>query len=391
MVKIISSREGGYMISFSENQTEEEWNLIRQAKELERKQKAEQYAEANQPSLKGGIDWNFFKTGKRSQPVSETLKSLLDSDGDGYLNPDEWINIIKDTCIYDNDSHAAFTSLVNWNNNLYVAFREAGSHMGSATDRGRIIVMVYDNKRWETSATFSVDGLDLRDPCFVKWGERLLLYTSYRFSEFTKSGWTELQETKHNAPHSLSIWKIRPYKNELYGIGHRWNMWPILMKSKDGLNWEVVCEYQIGGNATEADLLFVKDKMYVCFRVEIPEGSHSVFGESSYPFSKTKLTEMNISVSSPEMIFASSNTILLSGRELVFDKTTRILERMVSIFAIDKKGNVKGRYVINKEAKDQGYGSFYREDKKRFLMTYYEGTNKTRIHLVSFLINNKFK
>jgi len=99
MVKIISSREGGYIISFSENQTEEEWNLIRQAKELEQKQKAEQYAETNQPALKGGIDWNFFKTGKRSQPVSGTPKSavqqpLLTTDSDGYLNPDEWVTII---------------------------------------------------------------------------------------------------------------------------------------------------------------------------------------------------------------------------------------------------------------------------------------------------------
>ena len=98
MVKVISSREGGYIISFSENQTEEEWNLIRQAKLLEKKQAAEQYAKTVQPTMKGGIDWNFFRTGKRSQSAVQMAYSEKPTDGfdeNGFLNPNEWITIIS--------------------------------------------------------------------------------------------------------------------------------------------------------------------------------------------------------------------------------------------------------------------------------------------------------
>lgn len=305
------------------------------------------------------------------------------------IGSDKWISIISDKCIYDNDNHSAFTSLAEWDDSLYVAFREAGSHMATPSDNGHIRVLVNDNNRWKTHQIFAVDGLDMRDPCFVKWGKRFLLYTSYRYSVLTNNGWSALREIAHNAPHPLYIWKIRPYKDELYGIGHCWNNWPILMKSKDGTHWEVVNEYQIGGNATEADLLFIKNKLYICFRVETPEGSHSWWAESKYPFNDTKWTEMDISVDSPEMIRASNKTILLSGRELFFNKSTRTLERMVTIFAVDYKGRVKGRKVIDTETIDKGYGSFNSIGKNLYQMSYYVGSNKTKVRIVTFSIDEK--
>lgn len=300
---------------------------------------------------------------------------------------EEWITIFEDTCIYDNNNHAAFTSLVEWKGVLYVAFREAGSHNGTSTDKGHIKVLSKENGRWKTNHDFSVDGLDMRDPCFVKWNNRLLLFTSYRYSELTDNGWTDLHEIHHNAPHPLYIWKIRPYKDELYGIGHRGNEWPILMKTRDGLNWEVVNEYKIGGNSTEADLLFINNRLYICFRVEIPEGSYSKWGESKYPFTNTKWTEMDISIASPEMISATNKIILLSGREFIFDKATRSLKRMVTLFAIDKNGMVKGRKVINTESGDQGYGSIIQLSKNEYMMSYYSGTNKTKVRTISFSID----
>lgn len=300
--------------------------------------------------------------------------------------PNEWLSIISDTCIYDDNNHSAFTSLIERNGVYYVAFREAGSHMPMTTDNGNIRVLVGNNNKWSTNHVFSVVGVDLRDPCFVQWKNKVLLYTTGFYSELTDTGWSDLKNIHHNAPHPICIWKIRPYKDELYGIGHSWNNWPLLMKSKDGIEWEVVDEYILGGNATEADLLFENNYLFICFRVEYPDGAHSMWGVSSFPFTKTNFTEMSVSVASPDLIKLSNNTILLSGRETIFDRESRQNERSVSLFAIDKKGIVKNHLVVSR-AEDQGYCSFCKIGKKHFLMTYYTGTeSKSSIRLISFKV-----
>lgn len=299
----------------------------------------------------------------------------------------DWIHIIDDTCIYDNNNHSAFTSLAEWNGRYYVAFREAGSHVATTTDKGQIRILRKDNNLWKTNHIFYKEGWDLRDPCLVRWNNRLLLYTSFHYAELLDTGWSELKRIRYDAPHQIYIWKIRPYQNELYGIGHSHGKWPLLMKSNDGINWTVIDEYLLGGNATEADLLFVNNKLYICFRVETPDGAHSMWGESKYPFTNTSWSEMSISVHSPELHKASNSIILLSGRECLFDKETRKVDRMVSVFKINKKGLVINRKVINYEKDDQGYCSICKIGKNRYIMSYYSGSDKTVIRLVTFSIN----
>lgn len=301
---------------------------------------------------------------------------------------EDWLTIVKDTCIYYNNNHVAFTSLEEWQGDLYLAFREAGSHEATSTDNGLIRVLVKKDDKWETQHVFYCNDQDLRDPCFVKWNDRFLVFTSYHYSELIDGKWTPLKRILHNASHHIYIWKIRPYKNELYGVGYCMGKWPLLLKSSDGENWSVIDEYQLGGDATEADLLFVKDKLYICFRIETPYGSNSMWGQSKYPFTDTKWTKMSISVDSPELTLYSKRTILLSGRECYYNKNRKMVERRVSLFAIDNNGVVKDSKIINAESRDQGYCSFCRQDKRNFIMSYYAGsTNNTKIRILSFRIN----
>ncbi len=306
----------------------------------------------------------------------------------GGIVPEKWFDVIEDTCVYSNNNHVAFTTLNEWEGCLYLAFREAESHEATSANQGVIRVLIKKGDEWETHHVFSIKGADLRDPCFVKWNNRFLIYTSGHYSELLNGEWTELKPIRHNAPHYIYIWKIRPFNNELYGIGHCWNKWPLLMKSVDGENWTVVDEFQIGGNATEADLLFVKDKLYVCFRVELPYGSNSMWGVSKYPFMDFEWTKLNFSIDSPEMLLYSRKTILLSGRECYYNRDGGKIERRVTLFALDKKGKVKGSAIINNESNDQGYGSFYSLDGKRVLMSYYAGGAQTEIRTILFSVKD---
>ncbi len=299
----------------------------------------------------------------------------------------EWIEIKCDSCLYDNNNHAAFTSLVEFNGNKYVAFREANHHRSTSTDKGIIRIFVNSGNGWKPEYSFRKEGVDLRDPYFLKWGERLLLYTSGFFSEKTPKGWRHLEQIHHDASHKSHIWKMRVKDNVAYGIGNAQGEWPLLFNSTNGKDWHVINEFKLGGNATEADMVFSGDSMFVCIRIDTPIGSNSLWGKSIYPFTSFEWSVMDISIGSPEMIALSDNHILLACREYDFHRKDGKNNRYVSLFVLDKNGKVKKRYVVESRDGDQGYPGLYRERDNTFCMSYYSGWDKTKIKFLKFIVN----
>lgn len=307
---------------------------------------------------------------------------------DSKTNGDEWLNVIDNTCIYDNDTHSAFTSMRKWKGKLYVAFREGESHV-APTDKGKIRVMKNTRRGWVTQHVFSIEGVDLRDPDMLIFNNRLFLYTlDMHYSELTESGWSDFKVVDRDVPGGRSIWKKRIYNNDAYGFGYKWNHWPLFMKSEDGIRWKTIREYRLGGNSNESDMVFVADTMYVCMRVDTPPGSNSLWGKSTYPFTDCDFSVMDISVASPEMIKLTDDLFLLAGREYVCDGITGKCEKFLSIFKVDKNGKVMNRYVVEKNCVDCGYTSFMREKGNVFYMSYYVGdANKSKINVLKFKLN----
>lgn len=288
------------------------------------------------------------------------------------------IDIISNTKVYDNSNHAAFTSLEDWEGNIYLSFREASFHRATKTDKGVIRILRKDGNKWRSFQTLRINGVDLRDPYFIKYKNRFLLYTTGYVSEFTSKGWSELSEVKHNASHRISIWKVREFNGVLYGIGNCYEKWPLLMKSEDGINWNVVNVFRIGGNASEADLVFAGNKLYTCIRIDSPIGSNSMWGVSEYPFLDFHWTMMDVSVASPEMCLIDKSTILLAGREYTYNNS---IKSQVSLFTLGLNGKVLERTVVDDTGTDQGYASFCRV-KNTYLMSYYTGIERTSIRLL---------
>lgn len=307
-----------------------------------------------------------------------------------------WLKIIEDKVIFNNKDHAAFTSLEELDGRFIVAFREGESHDASATNKGVIRLLQNTAQGWESYHTFSRDGVDLRDPYILKWNDRLLLYTHVFYSELKEGGWTELKQISHNAhyaPKPPAIWKKRVYNNVAYGIGFRRGEWPILFKSEDGINWEVVCEYKLGGNASETDMVFIGETMYICIRVDTPEGSNSYWGRSVYPFTECQWSVMDISIASPELMVHSNKTILLASREYDYHRKDGSDKRYVSLFALDRQGRVKERYVLVDDAgpqSDQGYASIKKGKDGEYYMSYYAGNrNQTEVRMLKFKVDER--
>ncbi len=139
-------------------------------------------------------------------------------------NNSGWLEILDDELIYDNNNHAAFTCLEEWEGNLIIAFREGEAHDASSSNKGVIKVLRDINQVWAPQHVFIREGVDLRDPYILKWGDRLLLYTHMFYSEMKDNKWADLKPIAHNAPYAPklpSIWKKRVYNNVAYGIGFR--------------------------------------------------------------------------------------------------------------------------------------------------------------------------
>ena len=309
------------------------------------------------------------------------------------LKTDEtYLQIIDDTCVFNQDNHVAFTTLKKWKGNLYLAFREGLGHHATLTNKGKIRVLKKEDNLWRTEIVFSDKNIDLRDPFFLEWKDCLYMYTvNGCFSKLVDQKWTKLRPIIHNINHPIGIWKIREYQGVLYGIGYRNKRWPILLSSIDGVTWKSVKEFRIGGDASEGDLLFLKDSLFVCLRIDNPVGSNSVWGRTKFPFDEFEWNLMEISVASPELCYDSiSNNILLAGREYDFGRKDRDSIN-VSLFALKVSGMAKRLVVFNTgRLGDKGYPSVCLLD-ENILVSYYTGTTRKSVIRIASLIRNKSK
>lgn len=288
-----------------------------------------------------------------------------------------------DTCIYDSKLHTAFTSLETYNGEHFLAFREAPAHRSKTEfDKGKIKVMKCDkNGTWLISNVFSMQGKDLRDPFLLSYKNHFYLYTlnGYRL-EYVNGTWTELSPIHHDVKHRVNLWKIREHDGILYSVAYCIREWPVLLCSKDGINWETVQILRIGGNATEADMAFVRDTMFVCCRIDTPIGSHSVFGSARPPYKNFEWHVMDISLACPELFWYDGvNELLLSGREYSEGSSGRIDSINFKLYSVNQLGKVHVLHTFETgRLGDKGYSSFCMTSGKLF-MSYYSGNSDNTV------------
>ena len=305
--------------------------------------------------------------------------------------------LLSNNIIYKNDNHNAFTSLIEYKGKKYLAFREGNSHRPSSKENYGHISIIQENKEnWVKITDLFHPDMDLRDPFFICIDDHLRLYCGYNqfvnnnyqhsgtvYSDLTETGWTEFTEINHDAPHIIWLWKIRKYNDLYYGIGYLEGEKPILLKSRDGISWSTVTEFQLEGMLTEADLCFISDTMYVCMRQDTPLGTPSHWGIAKYPFKDFKWSKMNICVHSPELYcIPESNQIILAGR-IISDKVVS-----VSVFECNRLGNVRQLFdLYSNGSGDMGYPSIDKYNDEIWFSYYYGIASKTVIGLTIFKLS----
>lgn len=309
------------------------------------------------------------------------------------------LKLISSDLVYSNGKHAAFTSLIGFNDTLFLSFREAPVHNPkNSYEYGRLKVIRLINGYSLDTLEFFCDTMDLRDPFFIEMDSCLRMYCFYTqrkqkgqkyfgtlFSDYINGKWSELNKVFLSTQVPYVLWKVRKMDKLYYSVGYNMNLGLVLFKSIDGINWEFDKRISLNGNYTEADLIKNNSMLYTVIRNEDSIGAPSLF----INLQSDSIDFLTRSIASPELINIDDSTLLCAGREYDFvaDKS-RLDSINVSVLMLDRKGKILDRLLMpTNRLGDKGYPSFYQIGDTIFMSYYYGHSNNTKIYIAKIQIS----
>jgi hypothetical protein len=290
-----------------------------------------------------------------------------------YLRPNQAQvdgNVVLQSWDIANDGlHNSNTDMIQWQDRLYLAYVSSPYHFGNdksvlhvktSSDLGRI---------WAEVDTFNPAGEDIRDPKFAVIGGRLFLYALKNTSfvaepylsvySYTEDGltWTSFQ-----AVEGLDGWLFwRPktqdgitFYNAAYWHEHGLS---VLLKTTDGINWEIVSTIHSGGRNDETEVEFMPNgDLLATARLEYGGFADGAFGDphgstlitiSTPPYTSwTDLLESEVTRLDGPYLFTYQGRIYGVGRYqvglgqsgLLTDQGSVLARKRTSLFEIRPEG-----------------------------------------------------
>lgn len=189
--------------------------------------------------------------------------------------------------------HNSNTDMIDWQDKFYISYVSSPYHFASEESALLVKLSTDLGHTWLEVNTYSPVGEDIRDPKFAVIGNRLFLYALKNTSfvaepyvtvySYTEDGitWTPFEQ----AP-GLDGWLFwRPktrdgitFYNAAYWFQHDRS---VLLKSTDGINWEIVSTIHQGDRNDETEIQFLPDgRLLATARLEYGGFADGAFGDS---------------------------------------------------------------------------------------------------------------
>ena len=269
------------------------------------------------------------------------LLLLLALFGYWYLRPNkaqvDGNVVVKGWDIASDGMHNSNTDMIEWQGKFYLSYVSSPYHFGSDKSVLHVRSSTDQGHSWDEVDTFNPTGDDIRDPKFAVIGNRLFLYalkntsfvaepyiTVYSFTEDGKI-WT----TFENVP-GLDGWLFwRPktqdgltFYNAAYWYQHGKS---VLLKSTDGIKWEIIATIHEGGRNDETEIQFLPDgRLLATARLEYSGFADGAFGDvkgatliavSTPPFTVwTELLESRVTRLDGPYLFTYHDRVYAVGR-----------------------------------------------------------------------------
>jgi len=231
------------------------------------------------------------------------------------------------TTVGKRQQYNAFTNMDFWNGKYYVVFRQGVTH-GGGDFSGRIVVLEStDLENWGDSVAMDQPSKDDRDPKLFSTPQRLCLYATTRgrggventVVSFTEDGikWSTPQQTYEDG---YSFWKPKAHKGLYYAaadISGRAE----LLKSTDGINWQLVSIISDNYATTETSLVFLEDNRLLALSRQnsSPGGHWPGFSISSPPYTSWDYVLGNHTHFSGPAAALVGDTIVVASRTILPD------------------------------------------------------------------------
>ncbi|MFO0960539.1 MAG: sialidase family protein [Isosphaeraceae bacterium] len=247
--------------------------------------------------------------------------------------------------IWDRAPHSAFTDLIRWRDRFYCVFRESEGHVGGD---GIIRVLSSDDGRaWDSVASLSETGIDLRDPKLsITPDDRLMIVmggSQYDGGKILKGrqprvsfsgdgrAWTPPRPVLSEGEW---LWRVTWNDGKAYGVSYgapKDSEWPLkLFRSNDGVNYDLVTKLEVTGQPNETTLRFLPDgEMIALVRREAAADGVAWIGTSREPYRDWKWQPTKHRVGGPNFIRLHDGSLWAAGRSYPGGAKT-VLARMTT-------------------------------------------------------------
>lgn len=294
----------------------------------------------------------------------------------------------SDKLIWKGTSHAAFTSLVQYHDTLYCAFRNANKHVDvNGMDCGVIkIIMSSKGEKWEDYLTFTESGYDLRDPqlSVTPAGEMMLLTEKVKYENgkavtrnscvsFIKSKrqYTPLQSVTFDVSQNWNwIWNVEWIDGVAYGFCYA----PFfgMVKSSDGINYDLVDIINLQRNPSEGSIAKLNSNHYLAV---VRTDGVAYLGIYDVNEGKWRWKDCDEMIACPKVI-NYKNKVYIVGRSYIGGLKT-------SVYKFDEKtARLKNIFRIT-GGEDCSYPGIAEFNRRLYISFYKGNTNVSDIYVTS--------
>lgn len=191
--------------------------------------------------------------------------------------PDSW-DIASD------GMHNSNTDMITWNGETYIAYVTSPYHFSSEASTLHVKHSNDLGRTWVEDSTFNPEKNDIRDPKFAVIGKHLFLYaldnnsfnpepyqTVYSYTENGRD-WSPLELVP--GMDGWLFWRPKTqdgatFYNSAYWYEHNQ---AVLLKSTDGIKWEILSTINEGERNDETEIIFLSDgRLLATARLEYDE------------------------------------------------------------------------------------------------------------------------
>jgi len=259
--------------------------------------------------------------------------------------------------IWDRAEHNAFPGLIEYNNKFYCSFREGTAHVFGVNGSVRVIASD-DGQNWYSVAHLFRENVDLRDPKLsITPDNRIMINIGgsiYVGKDLVRMeplvSFSDNAGINFSAPQNIGIdekirtekdwlWRATWHKGMAYGavyqaLGLESKLQ--LVRSRDGINYEFVKNFDLVGRPNETTLRFSEDDQMIAIVRRESESTHGFIGNSEPPYTQWNWQELDARLGGPDLLILPDGHMITGTRDYPADFN----EKMI-LAKVTKEGNFR--------------------------------------------------